>query len=83
MDEKMFQKVFDALSEHGPEFAELSRKTDAMIAEIIEGSFYESAKEDIEVISDACMNIISDVWRDSFVLGVRTAVKTIFALLCK
>ena len=79
----MFQKVFDALSEHGPEFAELSRKTDAMIAEIIEGSFYESAKEDIEVISDAFMDVISDVRHDSFALGVRTAVKTIFALLYK
>ena len=80
---ELIEKIFDVLAMHDPEFAELGRKMDYRIVEIIEESLYEASVEDIEAISDFFMDFISDARRDSFMLGLKFAAKIIFAVLCR
>ena len=83
MNEKeLFEKVYDVLFEHGRDFVEASRKTDSQVPELLE-NIYEVTGDKPEEILDCFMEIISDERRDSFTLGLKYAVKTIFALLSK
>lgn len=83
MDEKeLFAKVYDVLFEHGRDLAGVSRRTDSQVSELLE-SIYGVAGEEAEEILDSFMDIISDAWRDSFTLGLKYAVKTVFAIMCK
>lgn len=83
MNEKeLFQKIMDVLFENGRDFVEASRKTDSRVSELLE-SIYGVTGDKSEKILDSFMDIISDARRDSFMLGLKYAVKTIFALLSK
>ena len=59
MNEKeLFEKVYDVLFEHDPEFIKATKKTDAMVAELME-SIYEITEDDIlsscwKAASSAC-----------------------------
>ncbi len=81
MNEKeLFEKVYDVLFEHDPELIKATKKTDAMVAELME-SIYEITEDESEAVSGCIFDIISEARRDGCIIGAKHAVKLIFSLL--